>query len=344
MIKEEFSFLSTDGETTIHGVSWMPEKEVVAVLQICHGMVEYIERYEPFAEYLTERGFFVVGHDHLGHGKSVLSEDKLGFFHDKDGNHCLIEDIHQVRSAVQETNPGFPYFIMGHSMGSFLVRQYLTEHGNGLDGAIIMGTGHHSMPELVAGRLLCRIIAAVKGWDYRSSFVKKMAMGSFNKHFQPEKTGAEWLSRDEEITGAYAKDPLCSFDFTINAYFHMFGGMMKLMHTSSIRKIPVNLPVLFVAGREDPVGNMGKSVIKVYNAYKKNNIQDVKIKLYKDDRHEILNELDRENVYDDIYRWMEKRLGNRDLDVMRILAAEDEEESRDAVCSEGSSSEENGGE
>jgi alpha-beta hydrolase superfamily lysophospholipase len=211
-------------------------------------------------------------------------------------------------------------------MGSFLVRQYLTVHGDGLDGAIIMGTGDHSLPELLGGRLVCRALALVKGWDYRSKQVKKLAMGSYNSHFQPETTSVEWLTKDEEIKKAYMADPLCNFDFTLNAYFHMFGGMLTLTRGSALRKIPVNLPILFISGRDDPVGNMGKGVIRVYNKYRKYHIQDVKIKLYKDDRHEILNELDRDIVYDDIYRWMEKRLGNRDLDIMRILASEEDDE------------------
>ena len=325
MIKKEFDFLSADGETRIHTVSWMPEGNVRAVLQLCHGMTEHIERYESFAEYMTGKGFYVVGHDHLGHGQSVQSEEKLGFFHERDGNRCLIEDIHQVRKAVQETNPDFPYFILGHSMGSFLVRQYLTEYGEGLDGAVLVGTGHHALPTLLFGQAICAVMAKFKGWEHRSEFVTRVAMGSYNKHFE-QKTGNEWLTRDETVVEAYNKDPLCGFTFTLNAYYFMFQGMKKLMRPSSLKKIPVNLPILFVSGRKDPVGNMGKSVIKVYDAYQKNQIQDVRIKLYKDDRHEILNELDRDVVYDDIYRWMEKRFGVRDLEVCRVLAEEKEDE------------------
>lgn len=325
MIKKEFDFLSADGETRIHAISWMPDGEVRAVLQLCHGMTEYIGRYEPFAEYMTTKGFYVVGHDHLGHGGSVQSEEKLGFFHEKDGNRCLIEDIHQVRKAVQETNPDFPYFILGHSMGSFLVRQYLTEYGDGLDGAVIVGTGHNPLPLLLLGQAVCAVMAKFKGWDHRSEFVTNLVLGSYNKNFG-QKSGNEWLSRDESVVAAYDKDPLCGFTFTLNAYYFMFQGMKKLMRPGSLKKIPVNLPILFVAGREDPVGNMGKSVIKVYDAYQKNQIQDVRIKLYKDDRHEILNELDKDVVYDDIYRWMEKRFGLRDLEVCRVLAEEREDE------------------
>lgn len=325
MIKKEFDFLSADGETRIHAISWMPDDEVRAVLQLCHGMTEYIGRYEPFAEYMTTKGFYVVGHDHLGHGGSVRSEEKLGFFHEKDGNRCLIEDIHQVRKAVQETNPDFPYFILGHSMGSFLVRQYLTEYGEGLDGAILVGTGHTPLPLLLFGQAVCAVMAKFKGWDHRSEFVTNLVLGSYNKNFG-QKSGHEWLSRDESVVEAYDKDPLCGFTFTLNAYYFMFQGMKKLMRPGSLKKIPVNLPILFVSGREDPVGNMGKGVIKVYDAYQKNQIQDVRIKLYKDDRHEILNELDKEVVYDDIYRWMEKRFGLRDLEICRVLAKEGEDE------------------
>lgn len=304
MRKREFHFPSCDKETTIHGVEWIPEGKPVAVLQMCHGMTEYILRYDEFATYLAHRGIYVVGHDHLGHGQSVLDADHLGYFHENDGNQCLIGDIHKVRKWAQKNHPGIPYFILGHSMGSFLVRQYLTMYSEGLSGAIIMGTGEHNRIELEIGQVLCRLMAKLKGWKFRSFLVNHIACGSFNQKFKPAETGVEWLSRNKENCRKFIHDPYCTFVFSVNAYYYMFEGMKVLERKDSVNKIPKDLPVFFVSGEDDPVGNFGKSVRKVCQKYRDAGIKDVDIKLYRDDRHEILNEVDRMMVYEDLYLWL----------------------------------------
>ena len=174
-MKKDFYYLSRDGKTQIHAVEWMPEDEPKGILQICHGMVEYIERYHEFAEYLCRHGYYVTGHDHLGHGKSVKDETEYGYFPKKNGNRCVIGDIHQLRMITSKKYPGVPYLMLGHSMGSFLLRQYLTEHGEGLAGVVIMGTGYQPMAVLEAGQLLCRVTALFKGWKYRSKFVDNLS-------------------------------------------------------------------------------------------------------------------------------------------------------------------------
>lgn len=306
-MKNEFYFKSSDGINRIHAVEWIPEGEVKAVLQMCHGMAEYIERYRNFATYLAEHGFYVVGHDHLGHGKSVSNLDKLGFFHEKNGNEYVVADIHQLRKDTKEKYPGAPYFMMGHSMGSFLVRQYIGMHGEGLAGAIIMGTGDQPNLILGAGKLICKLIAKFRGWEYRSKLVDSMAAGGYDKHFKGEMNTSGWLSRNPENGTKYANDSLCGYVFTVNGYFHMFSGMAKMNAQEKACKIPKELPIFFVAGAEDPVGDFGKGVENVYKKYQKCGIKDVMIKLYENDRHEILNEDDREQVYQDILAWLEKR-------------------------------------
>ena len=306
-MKQEFYYPSKDGRTKIHAIEWIPEGEVSAVLQICHGMVEYIDRYDEFARFLNENGYYVVGHDHLGHGQSVVSEDKLGFFHESKGNACVIEDIHYLRKFTQKKYPDVPYFMLGHSMGSFLLRQYIGLYGNGLAGAIVMGTGSKSDFILAVGKLVCRIFAFVKGWEYRSDLVNSMVFGGFNKKFAHETTGSNWLSRNPVNAQNYAKDPLCNFVFTVNAYYQMFCGIQAVNRQERNEKVPKTLPIFFVAGKEDPVGNFGKSVENIYKNYKSCGIQDVSIKLYEKDRHEILNEVDRRIVFEDLLRWMEKR-------------------------------------
>lgn len=307
-MKREFFYPSADGETKIHGIEWLPKGEVKAVLQISHGMVEYIDRYDEFASWLVENGWYVTGNDHLGHGKSVTSEEKYGFFHVPDGNQCVIRDIHTLRERTGEKYPGVPYFMLGHSMGSFLLRQYLLRFGRGLAGAVIMGTGYKSRPVLCAGQVLCGLLAAVRGWNYRSRFIDRLGLGGYNRSFEPCESRRAWVTSDETIRSKYETDPLCSFTFTLNGYAQMFEGMKQIAGKRGAAKVPKDLPVLFVSGRQDPVGNFGRDVEKVYRLYKKAGVKDVSIRLYENDRHEVLNEQDRQQVYEDILKWMEEKI------------------------------------
>lgn len=310
MTKEkQFSFLSKDGKTKIHAVKWMPESgEYRAVLQITHGMVEYIERYKPFAEFLNDQGVLVVGHDHLGHGASVASEEELGYFAEPDPSDTLVEDMHTLRTTVQAENPGVPYFMMGHSMGSFLLRQYLTMRAEGLAGAIVMGTGDMPYALLKAGQAVCKSISLTKGWHHRSHLVNQLGMGGYNRQFEPSDSTKDWITSDDSKRKEYEADPLCNFVFTVNGYYQMFEGMKVLTRRHAMDKIPVELPVIFVSGAEDPVGSNGVGVTRVFRKYEAHGMTDVEMKLYAGDRHEILNETDREEVYEDLYRWMEKRI------------------------------------
>lgn len=307
-MKHHFYYPSQDGETKIHAIEWIPEGDIKAVLQISHGMVEYIERYDEFATFLSKQGFYVVGQDHLGHGESVTSEERHGYFHDTHGNEYVIGDIHELRRITTAKYPDIPYFMLGHSMGSFLIRQYITMYGEGLSGVIIMGTGNQPLALVKLGKILCRIVASVKGWTYRSDFVNNMAFGGYNRTFKPARTSMDWISRSTENVDRYVKDPWCTFTFTVNAYYHMFRGMEQLLTSKNFAKIPRKLPVFFVAGKEDPVGNFGKGVTAVYKKYKNSGFEDVKLKLYENDRHEILNEPDRKQVYLDICEWLKKHL------------------------------------
>ncbi len=306
-MKNEFYYASSDGTNQIHAIEWIPEGNVKAVLQMCHGMAEYIDRYHEFATFLAEQGYYVVGHDHLGHGKSVTDLEKLGYFHETRGNEYVVADIHQLRVMSAQKYPEVPYFIMGHSMGSFLVRQYMGLYGEGLAGAIIMGTGDQPDIILDAGKMICKVIGTLRGWEYRSKLVDGMAAGGYDKYFKGETGTSGWLSRNPENGEKYKADPLCGYMFTVNGYYHMFSGMKKMNLQEKSGKIPVELPVFFVAGAEDPVGNFGKSVTHVYKRYQDSGMQDVALKLYENDRHEVLNEYDKQQVYNDILLWLDKR-------------------------------------
>ena len=276
-------------------------------------MVEYIKRYDEFAQFLCEKGFYVVGNDHLGHGKSVQSKSEYGFFEKKYGNACVLGDIHTLRQRTVKKYPETPYFMLGHSMGSSLLRQYIQMYGNGLSGVVLMGVvTDHRRSSLLFVKQLCRLMAAVRGWHYRSRMVDELVTGSFNKKFKPSVTRADWITSDKEHLDAYVTDPLCSFMFTVNAYYSMMAGMLGMQKKENISMIPKSLPVLFVSGAEDPVGNFGKGVRKVCEIYKSAGLRDVSLKLYEGDRHEILNETNREQVYQELYEWFEEKLSNRD--------------------------------
>ncbi len=311
MRKREYHFQSKDGVTLLHAVSWAPDKEVKAVLQITHGMIEHIGRYDRFASYLADKGYFVIGQDLLGHGQSVRSEEYLGYFSQPDGNECLIRDMHQLRLLAQNEYPDVPYFMLGHSMGSFLLRQYLTEYPafpeNGpLSGALILDTGYQSRSGLRFGMEMLKAAAAVAGWEYKSPLVLNAFLGNFDLRYLREgHTLREWLTSDPEEMMEIYTDPLCNFLFSFNGYYQMLKGMETLTHKDRLGAMDKTLPVLFASGEGDPVGNFGKGVRKVYRQFQKAGMRRVSLRLYPGDRHEILHEKNKDQVYEDLYQWME---------------------------------------
>ena len=306
-----FTFLSNDGKTAVHAVKWMPDNgEFKAILQITHGMVEFIERYAAFAEFLTENGYMVVGHDHIGHGQSVASKEDWGFFAEENPSDVVVADIHKLRTLVQEENPDVPYFMMGHSMGSFMLRKYLALHNENLRGAIIMGTGF--IPEKMTNLALklTGFVTKFRGVKYRSKLIQSLAFGADYKGFDMtgEKPEDSWLTKDVEIVKQYYNEPRCTFMFTVNGYKGLFEAVNFSCNPENAAKIPKKLPLFIVSGEQDPVGGLGKGVMDVYEMYKSAGIQDLTYKLYDNDRHEILNETDREVVYSDLLAWMNVRI------------------------------------
>ncbi len=306
MKKSTFEFLSADKGTKIHCVKWEPDtKEIKGILQITHGMAEYIERYDAFAEYMTQQGFLVAGHDHLGHGASVAAKEYWGYFAPQNGSDILVEDINTLRTTIQKEYPQLPYFILGHSMGSFLLRKYLSKYGKNLRGAIIMGTGSQPDKLVQLGKRLCKFMAFFRGWNYRSKLVNNMAFSGNGKKFEAEEVSNSWLTKDAEIVKAYNSEARCSFIFTLNGFYNLFDTIHYINQPENINAIPKKLPLFFVAGEDDPVGNFGEGVKEAYETYEKAGIEDVTWKLYPTDRHEILNELDRDKVYRDIDAWIQ---------------------------------------
>lgn len=306
--KQNFYYKSSNKKTKIHGVCWIPEGiKVRAVLQIAHGMVEYIERYDDFARFLCRHGIAVVGNDHLGHGISVASEEDWGYLGDN-GFECMVDDLKKVQKHFKGRFPNVPYYILGHSMGSFATRYFLIKYKNAVDGAIIMGTGYHPVPLAVAGQYLTRLLAQFKGWNFRSELVNKMAFGSYNKGFKDARTDFDWLTRDEEMVDKYIAEPRCQFIFTLNGYHELFKGIRFISNKKNIDKMSKEMPILFVSGEDDPVGNHGDGVQKVYDLFTVAGMEELDIIFYEGGRHEILNEINRDEVYEDVYNWLNKEI------------------------------------
>lgn len=308
--EEQMSFLSEDGKTTIHAVKWIPESgDYKAVLQITHGMVEYIERYRDFADYMTGQGYLVVGHDHLGHGASVTSEAEWGFFREGNPSDTLVADMHKLRTTVQNENPGKPYFMLGHSMGSYMLRKYLCIHSDGVSGAVIMGTGSVPDGTTKLGLFVCKVIAAFRGWHYRSKMLQSLSYSKPYKKFDlyGEHYENSWLSKNTENVRAYYADPRCTFLFTVNGYQGLMEAVLYDNQPEHVRKVRKELPLFFVSGKDDPVGDLGEGVLRVYKMYKEAGMKDIAYRLYENDRHEILNETDRKQVYADIAAWLNAR-------------------------------------
>lgn len=311
MVTKNFTFLSNDGKTAVHAVKWTPDNgEYRAILQITHGMIEYIERYIPFAEFLTEKGYMVVGHDHIGHGASIADETDWGYFCEETPSDVLVEDMNKLRSLIQEENPNVPYFMLGHSMGSFMLRKYLAFYHDNLRGAIIMGTGFIPGPVTKIGLGVANLLGKIFGTHHRSKLVTNLSFGASYKKFDMTGTKPEnsWLTKDVDIVKKYYADPRCTYMFTVNGYKGLFEAVNFSCNPENVKRIPSKLPIFIVSGKDDPVGDLGEGVMKVYHMFEEAGSLDLTYQLYEDDRHEILNETDKHLVFQDILSWMNVRI------------------------------------
>lgn len=305
-IVSEFYIPSSDGRTLIHVNQWTPAgRTVTGVVQIAHGVAEYGGRYAPFARYLCAHGYVVVANDHLGHGQSVLSEEDLGYFGPLGSWETVVADIEQLRRLTAEKWPESPYFLLGHSMGSFLARTWLIRHPEvELAGVILSGTGQPAAPVLAAGRMLCDADVLKNGPRHRSLDIYGMAFGSYNKKIEPRRSPYDWLTRDEAVVDAYAADPLCTFTPTSSLFREMLSGLATVGSSREISQMSKDIPIILMSGDADPVGGWGVQVAKVYSLLVRAGCRDVAYKFYPGARHEILNETNRAEVYKDILDWL----------------------------------------
>lgn len=303
MIKE-YAYPSVTGLSDIYAKSWAPAdgREVTAVFQILHGMAEHSARYEAFAAYLCGQGFAVFANDHIGHGRSVADDGELGYFGEEDGWKAFAQDAKALTDLARTAYPGLPVIVFGHSMGSFAARYYTELYGSELDGAVFCGTSGEN-PAAAMAVSLANFVTRRRGSHYRSEFINRLAFGSYNKKCGKPRTAFDWLTREQGIVDRYINDPRCGFLFTAAGYRDLFSLLKHVSAPQWYQKVPYPLPILLTSGEMDPVGDYGKGVRQVCRDLKKTGHGDVTLKLYPEDRHEILNEIDREAVYADIAAW-----------------------------------------
>ena len=277
----DFTLPSSAPGRMLHAFRCVPEGEVRAIVQLSHGMVEFIDRYKPLAEYLAARGILVTGND--------------------------LDDLHAMTVLTKQLYPGVPYFLLGHSMGSFYARQYLCEWGSELDGAIILGTGFQPKALVAFARTVCRVLAVFFGWQHRSRLVAELSFLGYNKGLEG-RTTHDWLNRDPAEVDKYLADERCTFTFTLNAYYSMFTGILRLYDPAFLARMPKDLPVLFLAGDADPVGERSAGVRRAVQSMKDAGMRDVHVKFYPGARHELLVETNRAEVFADIGDFVERHL------------------------------------
>ena len=308
MNKNEFYYLSADGKTQIHAVEWIPDEKPKAILQIAHGVTEYILRYEQFAEYLVEKGIMVVGNDHLGHGKSIAKDSEPMYFGPTGSWKWAVEDMYTCTKMIKEKYPEIPYYMLGFSLGSFLLRTYLIEYPGIADAAIIMGTGETPPVQIALAKFIANKEAKKVGENHTSPMIKKLTFDTYNKFFAPNRTDYDWLCSDNEGLDEYIADQMRGGNLSAGLFREMLSGMKFTSEIKNLKKMNLDTPILFISGDEDPVGEKGKGVIKAYHKFQNIGMKDVEIKLYPKLRHDILHEKCKKEIYEYVYNWIEKKL------------------------------------
>lgn len=303
--KTTFTFMSSSKLSDIFACKYTPTdcSTLKGIVQIAHGMAEHHERYEEFVEFLVSEGYGVYINDHLGHGKSVISDSELGYFGSKNGYLYLVEDMKKLTDIIHSDYPDIPVILFGHSMGSMLARLYSEKYGNSINAAVFCGTTGAN-PAAAAGISIVKTIAKLKGDHYRSKFIDKLAFGTYNKKCNPKRTCFDWLTTVDSVVDKYIIDPYCGFLFTTYGYRDLMSLIVVISRNDWYTSVPKELPIYLIAGDEDPVGNYGKGVREVYQGLVDTNHTDVSIKLFSGDRHEILNERDKEEVFKNILQWL----------------------------------------
>lgn len=300
-------FKSSNGSDNIAYYVYKPVSEPRAAVQIVHGMCEYIERYEEFISFLCANGILVFGHDHLGHGKSVVSEEYLGYFAPKSGWQYLAKDTMRMTKIMKKQYPDTPFYILGHSMGSLVTRTVIAKRSDLYCGALLLGTLNTRIAA-DAGIMLMKAVCRIKGEFSRSKAADSAVFGMNNLRIENPLNEYAWVSRDEDIVSAYGNDPLCTFHFTARAYSDLFFLSSYVSGKDWAGKVDNALPIMICGGSEDPIGKYGKGPEEVFNLLNESGQEDIELKIYSGARHELLNETNRAEVYEDIMDWLDAHI------------------------------------
>ena len=305
---KDFTFPSSTGKNEIRARICAPEGKPKAVVQIVHGIAEHIERYDRFMLFLAEHGYLAVGNDHLGHGKTARKKGEIGIFSLKDGWTYVVEDMKILHDRMKKEYPGVPFFFFGHSMGSFLTRTFMIRFPNQYDGAILSGTGQQPPLLIHSGLLIAELLTAANGPASSGKTLNDMAFGSYLKKIENPRTPFDWLSRVPEVVDRYIADPLCGFVCKCSVYRDMLKGLKYLTNEKNLEQMNKNAPVFFLSGAEDPVGEWSAGVERAYKSFCDAGMKDVSLRLYPGGRHEMLNEINYEEVQQDILDWLNAHL------------------------------------
>lgn len=306
VIREPLSFRSSNNQTQLSGFMWhVPELKARGVLQIIHGMLEFSERYERFANYLAQRAYIVVAYDQIGHGMSATKAER-GNLEWGTGAHSLIEDVHRLRNIMIADYPDLPYYLLGHSMGSFIVRNYIQDYSDGLSGVILSGTAWMDERLLNFAQKLTALLCKLKGQQSRMKLLDALTLGGYARPFLHESPYA-WLTRDKDIQQSQEVEKRNKFSFSLAAYHELFFLISRTQEERLISRCTKSLPILIASGSEDPVGHRGAGPKELYQRLKQLSFADVQLILYEGARHEPLNELNYQDVYADIFSWLERR-------------------------------------
>ncbi|GAA0090887.1 MULTISPECIES: alpha/beta hydrolase [Peptostreptococcaceae] len=295
-------------DTDIYVYKYEPiEKENInGIVQISHGMSEEAGRYKRFANYLTDNGYIVYINDHRGHGKSAENINRIGILAQKDGIHCIVKDLNKLTKIIKTENNGLPIFLFSHSMGSFAAQKYIIDYSEDIDGVILSGTnGLHGI-EVDLGFLVAKVMSKIQGREKKAYLIDKLAFGGFNKKFKPNKSEFDWLSRDFKEVEKYIENEYCGVVFSNGYFYDLFKLFKEIRNINNLKKINSKLPIYIFAGDKDPVGKFGKGITKLYENYKKVGIENVEFKLYSGGRHEMLNEINKDEVINDTINWIKQ--------------------------------------
>lgn len=300
------TFKSSNGVNRIQYYIYEPESEIRGIIQISHGMCEYLEMYEELISFLCNYGFLVCGNDHLGHGSSISSSQEYGYFAKENGWVYLVKDLKKMNLYIKKEYPGVPCYLLGHSMGSFIARMYTEAYGDTLDGAIYLGTSG-KVHGLIGALGILKVYRKVRDDFYRSGMINSIAFGTYNNHYREEEDNFSWLCHNKDFRGSYVTDERNSFVFTLAGFSDLVSLLYSVSKRKWFKKIPKELPYLLMGGTEDPVGQYGKGVRQVCKRMKKAGCTNVTMQLYVGDRHVLIQEDDKDQVLRDLMNWIREQ-------------------------------------